>query len=445
MNHIKNNWLDTDTFHAHDLNEIASVVNELSERQGSIINNEETKLDSTYSSNKIVETIGGAQGRIINDGQSSGDSAYSSSKVDEDVEIASFKAIVVDSLPEVGEPNAIYFTPSKNVVQPVESGCCEMYLEQNSIILNPSSDMESISEFGSIEVGDVFRYNKPSGIEYDRVVLADIDKSGVLVDGSGDSRDGLKVIADKGTLTLQNGHYYRVKDKYLLKGANSYGELTFSFFSYGYGLEYLAYEEVSNPGEGNYRSVDFFPGAIILEGVLYRDFCSSDYPMVSIDSGMTKNNYHLIPVEGFNDGLRRSLRVGDTIKITGENTGYSGYPFVCVTQVIDDILAMADGSGDERGMFDGIISSKEWQIGEFYRFTGLHTILTEPQSPSDDLVPMYTIPTFEQVTDIEEADYEASALPGVIIRQGRHSQIKDKWIWVDNDWMLLSGPSDESN
>lgn len=82
MSHLKDNWVESEVFHASNLNEIARTINNL-------INDAEVSYESTYSSAKLVEMI---------------------------AEVG-FATKFVSTLPLSGEKNTIYFVPTGKVGQ----------------------------------------------------------------------------------------------------------------------------------------------------------------------------------------------------------------------------------------------------------------------------------------------------------------------------------------
>lgn len=111
MNHIKDNWSDGEVLHASDLNNIARAINGIIDGQASLINDEVPSDSSAYSSNKTISTIEESKAALINDDEASESSIYSSNKIEEKVEGVKLKTVMVDSLPNEGEENTLYFTP----------------------------------------------------------------------------------------------------------------------------------------------------------------------------------------------------------------------------------------------------------------------------------------------------------------------------------------------
>ena len=57
MNHVKNNWVENEVFHASDLNKIARTINELIDRGDITIDDDNPSTQKVYSSSKIENLL----------------------------------------------------------------------------------------------------------------------------------------------------------------------------------------------------------------------------------------------------------------------------------------------------------------------------------------------------------------------------------------------------
>lgn len=584
MNHIKDNWTENEVFHASDLNNISRLVNELIDKQGTVINDSNPSTECTYSSNKTLEAIAETQSSVINDEQASGDSTYSSIKVDEEVENSAFKVAVVDELPEEGEESTMYLTPARKTYQVNE--VMSMYIGENNVptiytelllfvssisnselsgisigdvvkidatvqkcmrtysfydsntkcnlttgstlfkghysigntfkVTSPDSGDGLITSYNSIgldsesvkgitgkiviesgkvyrmtgfeqipdesidnshfkevynafvatfelvseedsadyeveKLGSIFVKKKPSTKQY--IVLSEINKNELIgaVNAvfSGESYPILNVPSGvTRAITLQDGHYYRLKDRYLLRDKNISGNFMPYLVLTGYMAEALIYEEVDNPSSVKYEDVDFaVPGALcVFPDVYGLKKCGCT---LTEDDGIYKSLWEFSFCE-----IPKGLMVGDVLKIIGENPGID-FPnlgrTLCVTSAKKNISAELD-DGELTFKTDEITSTAEWKKNERYRLTDLIKIGNFSQIISELLAEFALnkkiegiVPVFEKVSDEEEFDYEVNGLPGIIVSITGKAQSKDKWMWADGDWEFISGPEHDTD
>lgn len=583
MNHIKDNWTESDVFRASDLNALAGLVNELMDKQQSVINDSQHGNSTTYSSNKSIEAIAESQFGVINDEQEGVDSTYSSDKVEEEIENASFKAAIVDELPEEGEENTMYFTPAEDKVNhkfrmpmiTYNSGdgivkidtrylfgyreyvdieqlsgisigdvikykkpdttsqkCMSTYdggdtwcyvstgdtlfagnynIGDTFEVTSPSNDdvlitsyndiglnydylrgitgkflveagkvyrmtgfeqmpNESISdsdfrEFYSVFVatfeeavgetsathtverlGSIFVKNKPSTKQYS--IFSEINKDEIIgsvsvnLDEASDEEIILSVVSGiSSTITLQDGHYYRLKDRYALKGKNTTGNYMSMCALEGTGAEALIYEEVTNPSTVKYEDIEFVPGALVFMPCLYGTKISAG--CVGFATGGLYYVYWQYPLHDVPSGLK----IGDVLKITGNNPIIPiGINESCVTSAETKITI---ATSDHEYVLKGIISNQEWAKNERYRLIGLNKINNISKLFGELPVGVNVkiegfVPIFEKISNTENYDYEVNGLPGMILSILGKSQAKDKWMWVNGDWEFISGPEPDA-
>lgn len=606
MNRIKDNWTESDIFHASDLNDISGLANELVDEQQTVINDEQAGNNCTYSSNKAIECINTALGTVINDEQIGEDTAYSSNKVDELVKNSSFSIEIVDDLPVEGEENILYMSPSDSTPEP--SDCMPM-LMYNGVggVINIDTDYlgdERVYKLNNISIGDVIRYKEPDtntqtflrtyrtpifyvdktttlfsgeynigetftasstmgndflvtsydsmdlGIDWSQIygitgsigvetgkvyrligysqisdrninmdggftdkydtyvaifedvteqvsvadhnvdylgsiftknkartkqyaVLSEIDKNKLMgtVD-YGDMANNMNSQSEYilqvtngvlGTLTLQDGHCYRLKDRYMLKAKNIGGNCVFDKVLDRYGAEALVYEEVLRDEEADYEDIEFVPSAMWVTGHVYGERIKWGWPIWS-----NANGYY------FNSNLKAyeipsGLKVGDVVKITGYNPwgadsvmapdmpsesqiraiggDLSIKKAYCVTSAGTNISTSIGknemlGRINARGanLLYGIISAQQWEKDECYRLTRLCRIDSKqlfgefPGYFGGDATIEGFVPVFEKVSNTENVDYEVSGLPGVILSIVGKAQARNKWMWIDGEW-----------
>lgn len=613
MNRIKDNWTESDIFHASDLNDISGLANELVDEQQTVINDEQAGNNCTYSSNKAIECINTALGTVINDEQIGEDTAYSSGKVDELVENSPFNIEIVDDLPVEGEENILYMSPSDSTPEP--SDCMPM-LMYNGVggVINIDTDYfydERVRELNNISIGDVIRYKEPDtntqtflrtrrrlrdflafynyvetaatlfsgeynigetftasstmgndflvtsydsmdlgigwseingitgsiGVEtgkvyrltgysqisdrninmdggftnkYDTyvatfedvteqvsvadhnvdylgsifiknkpranqyVVLSEIDKDELMgtVDYNGDMANNMNSQSEYilqvtngvlGALTLQDGHCYRLKDRYMLKAKNIGGNCIFSQVLGRCGAEALVYEEVLRDEEADYEDIEFVPGAMWVSNHVYGERIKWGWPILSNANGYYFNS----EVKAYE--IPSGLKVGDVVKITGYNPwgadsgiapdmpsesqiraiggGLLIEKAYCVTsagtnistsigqnEILDEMIARGVN------LLYGIISAQQWEKDERYRLTRLCRVDSKqlfgefPGYFGGNATIEGFVPVFEKVSNTENVDYEVSGLPGVILSIVGKAQTRNKWMWIDGEW-----------
>lgn len=291
-------------------------------------------------------------------------------------------------------------------------------------------------------LGSVFVKNKPSTKQY--IVPSEIDKERLmgmseLTFDYGDLN--LQVIDGVvGKITLQDGHCYRLKDRYTLKTKNTCGNYMLTNSALGYGVEALIYEEVSASIIPTYEDIDFVPGAMCLYPHVYngkiRGGCYSCFA-----DGLLAT---YIPY-GFFD-VPANLTVGNTLKITGNNPIVDVFDKACcVTSVRDNVFLR----GDMEAVIFGISGVVEFEKNECYRLVRLIRLdngrLNFDDEFSEEMVPGISvegmIPVFEKVSNPEKIDHEVNGLPGLIISVIGAKQTRDKWMWINGKWERIGGPS----
>lgn len=271
-------------------------------------------------------------------------------------------------------------------------------------------------------LGSIFTKNKPNNLQY--VIATNIDGEDIRIDG--DTR-GEKIVLYNisQTTPIQDGHYYRVKDSYVLKiGSNiEVSEFLEMLLMFSIGIEVLVYEEVSQPID--YIENDIVPFVNLIGEYRYKEDVS--FPMPGYKSGAAPDTYsdnsdYVIL------NFPQDIKNGEIVKITKDNTGHNDNPYVCATEINSSELEYKEGG------FYGITNSQEWAKNEYYRFTGYHKVKLPEGYPSWR---KYVIPTFEKITGTISAKYEVEALPLTCIVWKGDKNAYDKWMWIEDGWEYI--------
>ena len=612
MKHVKENWVNTYSFHASDENDIAKNVNELIDRIDEVIDDSQRKSDSTYSSDKTAACIQEAKMKVIDNDNDNETTTFSSRVTKEKIENGVFKLDEVDFLPDDGNKTTIYLTNITNFLDYHEG---KMPLityagDHNNLMV----DMEyfyddALSEqFGNLSIGDVIEYKKidentrsfihtnvfydlfyerhyfeiytgntilnfsenisigttfklgadyycslAAGasnpyIEYNDLygitgfigtyengvyritdiipitdiihqsdsrfsekydvflvtfeevggdvpadytvdalssvflkrkqmqempysVLSEIDRDSLVGTVDYDIRNKeytLQVTGDGlSTLTLEGGKKYRLKDRYLLTGKNVGGNNMFQTCMSLYGVEALAYEEVSDDTPTDYDNIGLMPGAIALYGHSYGERIKGWFPIIERDGDLQIAGIY----KSYN--IPSELKIGDVLKVTENNEHIP---------VLDPILQQADqsmlrGLQINKGKYiakastnvsvtlksedaansesttrirvktrkitlNGVINWQEWEKDGLYRLTEVRRLdsrqLFGVFQYSEDMTMEGFALVFEKEEGDVEPDYNVDGLPGVMLSIVGRSITKDKWMYIDGDWECLT-------
>jgi hypothetical protein len=303
-------------------------------------------------------------------------------------------------------------------------------------------------------LGSLFLKRKPISKQYE--VLTGIDKDEIKLSLSIDFDNNEEAIrfvdGVLSKLTLQEGRYYQLKSRYTLKAKNIIGNFAFmsSIFS-SIGLEALVYEDITESVGGrpvDAEDVELVPGVIQNQPSIYSGRLNGGCYLAN-----DENQYLAIWVYPFCDVPQR-LKKGDVLKITGTGT----FPFIpedknclCITSASTDITAYLN---ELCLTLHGIISTREWNIGERYRVVDFKKLdvrelysyfYKETKKDLGAAIMAYRtleakVPIFEKVSDNEEFTYEVNGLPGVILSTAGKVESKNKWIWRNGEWEFVSGP-----
>lgn len=443
MNHIKDNWVEGELFNASDLNDIARALNALVDRRESLINDNVISDESVYSSNKINNIADESKASLINDSEASGNSTYSSDKIAKDIDGAKFRTVFLDKLPEIGKENTMYITLPDNV-EIQQGGPC--LIEDNDGTIRGLN--EDVTEF-NFKAGDVFRYKKPTTKDYKYIALSDINKDRFTlffnVHETGENVTDDIIAGVNSSITLQDGHYYRVKDSFLLgpdnilMGADSKSLFVFySLFIQGkIGIRVLTYEEIQPQSYVDYDNVEVVQCFIAYSNMPYKRLPIFTSVIMKMNEDGRVTYYPVTPgtYKGHNYSMPGNIKKGDIIKVTGDNK------FENEGEIIENIFTVASEVYEGRliyedGYLQGIKSSYIWQKNEFYRITGKHKVESEDSGMTSYLY------TFEKVTGVDAYDYKIEWLPGIYFDFSDPSIITnsfgDKWMWINGEWELIS-------
>lgn len=258
------------------------------------------------------------------------------------------------------------------------------------------------------------------------------------------------------TMTLQDGHYYRVKGVYELKMKNiAQSMLKACMHGLNTGADVLIYEEVYDPSV--YVESDIVPLANIYNGIGYRDsLFLSIYGTVSEEPDMAPDMAEEMirqagSVKHYQGTCYRNRCVdfpedskeGDCFIITGENTGITissvsltgFHPFGCAVNVINPPNFFNSNT------ITGITECLQWEKGECYRFTGYQEC-----SGVSYFGEKYMVPTFEKVngTVPRSKCRNIEGLPLLCMRIEGEKKLYDKWVWLNDKWEYFGNKPDDN-
>jgi len=412
MNHVKNNWVVGEVFHASDLNNIARTINALIDKQESLINDNEASDSSVFSSEKINEAVEERMTAVINDEEASGNTTYSSSKTEEKIEEAKLKTVVARELPLVGEENTIYAT-----LKVGEDESPKITMSYPLVIKNGKIEIHKLEDdhdvISGFSIGDVFKYTESGYTEQPPCLITNVDEESLRVIIDANAKDGSinnSVFNGVTAVTLQDGHYYRLKDEVVLEGKQFGGNFAFFTFAFGGAFVLPIFEEVSNPSRVDYEDIPYIPGIFMIQP--YSSLIFSKFGI----AGYRRNNTYY-ESEQFNFELP-DLQIGQIVKVVGENIGYDGNDFLVVTEFADT----------DSESISGIVSTSVWRKNEYYRFTGYHNYGGESEHNGARIKNM--VLTFEKITGEVTADYEVPLMPMFAYAI---NSILEKHMWIEDE------------
>ena len=293
----------------------------------------------------------------------------------------------------------------------------------------------SYEEVYNVSDPDYEVYELPSvqiiGVDRAYIVPSSIDKNNLMCKvGYPDDENYPTCKIESGvtsTITLRDGHYYRLVDRYYLKSNQIGGVKGAYLVASEYGCEIFVFEEVINPDVVKYDNMSFVPGGQLCTNHTYTEDIKFFISVVKHDNPeIPEIEYRQVPevIDNF-----PSIEIGEIVKITSENTGYEGDPFVAIESVDGDSLEFREG------MILGVTNANVWSENEYYKCTGYYHANYENEEELRG--GKFYVPTFEKVTGSTAYDYTVNTVPCLCFSKEKSPSTRVVWMWIDNDWALI--------